>query len=45
MNTCEPSPSASNIRKKRIEKNGLAGICDIASGYVIKAKPGPDDSA
>ena len=25
-----------------IEKNGLAGICVIASGYVINAKPGPD---
>ena len=26
-------------------KNGLAGMCEMASGYVINAKPGPDDSA
>ena len=31
-----------SIRKKRREKIGLAGMRDIASGYVIKAKPGPD---
>jgi hypothetical protein len=30
--TCEPSPNANNIKKKRIEKNGLAGMCVIASG-------------
>ena len=25
-----------------MEKNGLAGICDKASGQVINAKPGPE---
>lgn len=43
--TCEPSPKANSIKKKRIEKNELAGICAIASGYVMNAKPGPDASA
>ena len=45
IRTCEPSPSAINIRKNSAEKNELAGICDIASGYVINVRPGPDDSA
>ena len=45
IHTCEPSPSAINIRKKSAEKNELAGIWDIASGYVINVRPGPDDLA
>jgi hypothetical protein len=28
-----------------MEKKGLAGIFESAAGYVINAKPGPDDSA
>jgi hypothetical protein len=35
-------PSVTNIMKKSTEKNCEAGKRDIASGYAIKASPGPD---
>ena len=38
----ESRPSKSNMIKKRKEKNGAAGKSEIASGYAINAKPGPD---
>ena len=40
-----PRPSANNIKKNRNEKRGLIGMCVIASGYVMNAKPGPEEPA
>ena len=40
-----PRPSANNIKKNRTEKTELAGMCAIASGYVMNAKPGPEELA
>lgn len=34
-------PSVNNIRKNKIAQNGPPGKFAAASGYVIKARPGP----
>lgn len=39
---CEPMPSMSIIKKNRIAHKCGIGIRSTASGYAMKAKPGPD---
>ncbi len=39
--TCESSPNVSNMTKNRTAQSGENGSRVMASGYAMKAKPGP----
>ena len=42
MENCEPKPRVSIMMKKKTDHSGATGIFDSASGYTMKARPGPE---
>ena len=41
VENCVPKPRKRSIRKKRQLHSGDSGIFNTASGYAMKARPGP----
>lgn len=44
MANWEPKPTVDSMKKKKTDQIAGKGICDSASGYTTKAKPGPLNS-